>query len=83
MPSSLINRNVVVNGRRTSVRLEGAMWDALGDIARREGRTIHDVCSEVESRRNESTFAAGLRVYIMSYFRDAAGRVRRPADMVH
>lgn len=72
MPSSLINRNVIVHGRRTSVRLEPQMWDALAEIARREGRTIHQICSEAAARRGQSTFAAGLRVYILDYFRAAA-----------
>ncbi|MFQ5783558.1 MAG: ribbon-helix-helix domain-containing protein [Alphaproteobacteria bacterium] len=79
MNSSLVNRNVVVNGRRTSVRLEPQMWDALREIARREGRTMHDVCSEVEATRRTSTLTAGLRVFILSYFREAAtteGHVR-------
>jgi len=35
----LVTRNVMINGRRTSVRLEPAMWEALGDIARREAVT--------------------------------------------
>jgi predicted DNA-binding ribbon-helix-helix protein len=34
-PSSLAIRNIVVAGRRTSVRLEPAMWEAMHDIARR------------------------------------------------
>ncbi len=72
MASSLVNRNVFLDGRRTSVRLEPEMWDALAEIARREGRTIHQICSEVAARRGQSTFAAGLRVYILDYFRAAA-----------
>ncbi|HSR71382.1 MAG TPA: ribbon-helix-helix domain-containing protein, partial [Kiloniellales bacterium] len=35
-PSSLVNRNVFVGKRRTSLRLEPAMWDALAEICRRE-----------------------------------------------
>lgn len=79
MSSSLINRNVVLDGRRTSVRLEPQMWDALTEIARREGRSVHEICSEVAARRGHSTFAAGLRVHILSYYRAAAtaeGHVR-------
>ncbi len=34
--SSLINRNVTVAERRTSVRLETAMWDALFEVAQGE-----------------------------------------------
>ena len=70
--SGLVNHNVVINGRRTSVRIEPQMWDALNEIARREGRTIHDICSEVDADRVQSTFSASLRVYILTYFRSAA-----------
>ncbi len=72
MTSALVNRNVVVNGHRTSVRLEPQMWDALREIARREGRTVHAICTEAKRRRGPSTFAASLRVYILNYFRAAA-----------
>lgn len=70
--SGLVNHNIVLDGRRTSVRLEPQMWDALNEIARREGRTIHDICSEVDADRVQSTFSASLRVYILTYFRSAA-----------
>ncbi len=39
-PSSLISRNVTVAGHRTSMRLEPAMWDALGEICRREHASL-------------------------------------------
>ena len=69
--SSLINRNVVVAGRRTSVRLEVSMWDALLEIQRREGRTVNEICTEVDATRRESTLTSGLRVYILEYYRKA------------
>ena len=69
--STLINRNVTVNGHRTSMRLEPAMWDALEDICRREGLTIHDVCSLVDTRRSQSSLTAAMRVFILGYFRAA------------
>ena len=70
--SGLVNHNIVIDGRRTSVRLEPQMWDALNEIAWREGRKVHDICSEVDADRVQSTFSASLRVYILSYFRSAA-----------
>lgn len=49
------------------------MWDALKDIARREGATIHDLCSLVSKRkRDESSLTAAVRVFVMLYFRAAA-----------
>ncbi len=71
--SGLVNHNIVIGGRRTSVRLEPQMWDALNEIARRERCSIHDVCTEVEANRQQTTFSASLRVYILAYFRAAAG----------
>lgn len=70
--STLINRNVTIRGRRTSLRLEPAMWDALYEIAEREGLTIHELCTQIQSRRQESTLTAAIRVHILIYFREAA-----------
>ena len=72
--SSLITRNVFVDGRRTSIRLEMEMWGALLDIAARERRNVHEICSLVNraGRRPESSLTAAIRVFIMAYFRAAA-----------
>jgi predicted DNA-binding ribbon-helix-helix protein len=70
--STLVSRNIVVDGRRTSVRLEQEMWEALREIAVREGVSIHDICTMVDAERRESSLTAGMRVFIMSYFRTAA-----------
>jgi predicted DNA-binding ribbon-helix-helix protein len=72
MVSTLICRNVTVSGHRTSVRLESAMWDALHELCRREGKTAHAICSMVNRERHQSSLTAALRDYIMSYFRAAA-----------
>lgn len=69
--SSLIIRNVRVKGKRTSVRLEQAMWDALVEISGRENRTIDEICTRVSENRLETGFTASLRVYILNYFRNA------------
>lgn len=68
----LVPRNVTVAGRRTSVRLEPDMWDALGEIARREDVSVHDICTIVAQRRTRSSLTAALRVFALGYFRAAA-----------
>ena len=70
--STLVNRNVTIGGRRTSLRLEPPMWEALQEIALREGISAHELCSEVEADRQESTLTAAIRVHILNYFRAAA-----------
>ena len=71
-PSTLVNRNVSIGERRTSMRLEPAMWDALAEICRREEMTVHDLCELIDERRRASSLTAAIRVFIVTYFRAAA-----------
>lgn len=70
--STLINRNVTVAGRRTSMRLEPAMWDALQQLCRREGKTLNALVTEIDRQRSESSLTAAIRVYLLRYFCAAA-----------
>ncbi len=68
--SGLVSRNILIDGRRTSVRLEPEMWVALRDIAGREGSSIHELCSLVAlCKRASSTLTAAIRVFLMLYYR--------------
>jgi predicted DNA-binding ribbon-helix-helix protein len=70
--STLRSGNVTVAGRRTSIRLEPAMWQALREISAREGKTMHALVTEIEHRRAQSSLTAAIRVYLLDYFRAAA-----------
>ena len=68
--STLVIRNVFVGKRRTSVRLEPVMWDGLRDIASRQGRPVSEIVSEIDRRRTASTLTAGIRTYVVEFYRD-------------
>ncbi len=70
--STLVNRNVTIDGRRTSLRLEPAMWEALEEICRREEMSQHELCAMIDERRRASSLTAATRVFIINYFRAAA-----------
>jgi predicted DNA-binding ribbon-helix-helix protein len=73
LKSSLISRNITLNGHRTSMRLEPAMWNALIEICRREKLSIHQICSMVAQHKAiETSFTAAVRVFAMSYYKAAA-----------
>ncbi len=76
--SSLVTRNVVVNGHRTSIRLEPSLWDALQEIAAEENCSIHDICAEVGRRNDGIGFTSAVRSFILTYFR-ALGRSNLPS----
>jgi predicted DNA-binding ribbon-helix-helix protein len=70
--STLICRNVTLGGRRTSLRLERATWSALEEIAEREAISVSEVCARADNDRRSSSFTAGVRVFVLNYFREAA-----------
>ncbi|WP_052711932.1 ribbon-helix-helix domain-containing protein [Elstera litoralis] len=71
--SALVLRNVTVKGKRTTIRLEPEMWDALAEIARREGYTQTQLCTRIADGQPPGlSFTASVRMFILTYFRTAA-----------
>lgn len=70
--SSLRNRNVTIGGRRTSMKLEPGMWDALDEICHREKMAIHEVCTRIARDHKGYNLTAATRAFILAYFRAAA-----------
>ncbi|NYZ16921.1 ribbon-helix-helix domain-containing protein [Azospirillum sp. RWY-5-1] len=80
-PSWQVCRNVVVTGRRTTVRMEAAFWDGLAEIGRREGLELNQLCSLVDRRRGGVKLTPALRMFVVGYFRVAVpGRLPPPAE---
>jgi predicted DNA-binding ribbon-helix-helix protein len=70
--SRLINRNVVAERGRTSMRLEPELWEALLEICGREGQDMSALVRKVEQNGHAGGRTSAVRVFVMSYFRDAA-----------
>ena len=71
--TALLSRNITINRKRTSIRLEGQMWVALKEIAEREKCTIHDICSVIAFQKSSNiTLTAAIRIFIMLYYKTAA-----------
>ncbi len=74
-----VSRNFRVNGRRTSIRLEHAMWQAFEDIAARENSPLRELCATIDAKRHGGNLTAAVRLFIIGYFRLAATKAE-PAD---
>lgn len=70
--SSLTIRNVVVDGKRTSIRLEPEMWNSLQAICKRERCTPHDIATMIATEKGIGSLTAAIRVFVMMYFFEAA-----------
>ena len=71
--SGLICKNIRISGRRTSIRLEPEMWDALELISAREKCAISKICAlAYENKRPRDSVTAAIRVYILRYYMSAS-----------
>ncbi|WP_419797404.1 MAG: ribbon-helix-helix domain-containing protein [Terasakiella sp.] len=69
MLPSLISRNVVVSGQRTSFRLEPEMWSALDLICQQEHTDVHSLCTWISTYKPRSNRTSAIRAFIVSYLR--------------
>jgi predicted DNA-binding ribbon-helix-helix protein len=73
--SRLINRNVVAERGRTSMRLEPELWEALLEICGREGQDMSSLVRKVEQHGHAGGRTSAVRVFVLSYFRAAGTEV--------
>lgn len=68
-------RKLRVIGRDASVRLEQEQWDDLDRICHEIGMTINELARRIEARcHGHCGLTAGLREFVLSYWRSAATR---------
>ncbi len=72
MVSRLVNRNVVAERGRTSMRLEPELWDALYEICQREQVPVGEIVRRVEAKGGPGGRTSAVRVFVLQYFRAAA-----------
>ena len=77
--SRLVNRNVVAERGRTSMRLEPELWEALLEICGREGQDMSSLVRKVEQHGHAGGRTSAVRVFVLSYFRDAANEAGHAA----
>src|SRR5271156_4652158 len=77
--SRLINRNVVAERGRTSMRLEPELWDALAEICRRERQDISRLVRQIEATGHSGGRTSAVRVFVLQYFREAASEAGHEA----
>lgn len=65
-------RNIQLMNVRTSVVLETAIWDAVGEIPLRENLDLNGFCQMVDKRRRGFNLTSAIRVVVVIYYRTLA-----------
>ena len=70
--SQVRKRAVRLDGRKTSVSLENAFWDAIHEIAAAQGSSLGDLFAAIDSERRErqhTNLSSVLRLFVLDYYR--------------
>ena len=73
--SSVGKRSMIVNGRDSSVSIEGAFWNALKEIAVAQNISANALISKIDSERDATNLSSAIRVYVVEHYRLTASAV--------
>jgi predicted DNA-binding ribbon-helix-helix protein len=67
-------RSLTIARHRTSITLEDEFWDALGEIARSEGKSVAALVGEIDQSRStraskQPSLSAAIRLYVLERLR--------------
>jgi predicted DNA-binding ribbon-helix-helix protein len=64
-------KTILIYGRKSTMRLDPIMWQALGDIASRFGISVGQLIEQIDlARRPGEGLTQRVRVYIVEYYLD-------------
>ena len=73
-------KTVMVNGRRTSVRLLRQTWVYINEICMNENTTIHYLCSRLDQERGRMGLSTAVRMFALTYYRDKCQAYKHQLD---
>jgi predicted DNA-binding ribbon-helix-helix protein len=68
MGNCVPSKNVMVSGRRTSMRMEEEFWRALDEMARRENKALSELLTQIDNLRGDVSLTAKARLIALDYF---------------
>jgi predicted DNA-binding ribbon-helix-helix protein len=66
--SRIVKRAVIVSGRRTSVSLEDAFWEAMQKIAMAKGTTRTGLITQIKKRYKPENLSSAIRLFVLAYY---------------
>jgi len=67
--SPIIKRSVAIGGRKSSVSLEDAFWDALREIATAQGTAVGTLVSTIDGDRQHNNLSSAIRLFVLDHYR--------------
>ena len=64
-----VKRSFSIRGHRTSISLEAAFWEALGDIAKQRSMPLAQLVAAVDAARGDAGLSSSVRIFILDHYR--------------
>ena len=58
-------RSIVVSGHATSISMEDAFWNTLGDIAEERKISLSALITQVDQERSTSNLSSAIRLFVL------------------
>lgn len=66
----MLKKSVIIAGRHnTSISLEKEFMEELQNIADKEGITLNELITRIDSERTHTNLSSAVRVYILNYLK--------------
>ena len=66
--SSVVKHSMIVNGRDSSVSIEGAFWNALKEIAATREVSVSDLIATINKERQHTNLSSVLRLFVLDHY---------------
>jgi predicted DNA-binding ribbon-helix-helix protein len=76
--SKVGKRAVTIAGRKTSVSLEDAFWQALKEIARARDLTPSELVADIKSERRHANLSSAVRLFVLDFYQQQIPVSKRP-----
>ena len=64
-----VKRSFSIRGHRTSISLEAAFWEALGEIAAARNKPLAQLVADVDEARGSAGLSSAVRIFILDHYR--------------
>lgn len=64
----LETKNLLIESRRTSIRLEPELWKCLKEIAESQSLSLQEVCTAIHHGHSSSSYTAAVRVFVLMHY---------------
>ena len=68
----MAKRSITIAGHRTSISLEEAFWQALGEIAALKSTSLAGLVVEIDrTRPSDVNLSSAIRLFVLDWFRSS------------